>query len=188
MSFNVLRSARAILMVAILVAVTTQITHQTTYSHSVTNNQRISARFNFSPAPIILEEPTFQEKDIFILVNYYRKKNKASPLKWDRKLAKLTRFYSRKMAREDHFEHQDKDGKTVVERADDFKIKGWRKIGENLFYSRGLVSPSADAVDSWMDSPGHRLNMLDGDYTHTAIGVYEESPMVTYITQVLVEK
>ncbi|MEZ5347542.1 MAG: CAP domain-containing protein [Pyrinomonadaceae bacterium] len=162
-------------------------------------SSRVSSRsFNFSPVAsgsfgwmgktVVTAEPTIQERDIFILVNLERKKKKLSQMKWDQDLWKMAEYYSRKMADEKFFDHLDPDGKSVVDRAKQFKIKNWKKIGENLFFADGYISPTGEAVEGWMNSEGHRENILDGDWTHSAIGVYEARGRKTYVTQVFLRR
>ena len=188
MSLDFLKVIRNLVLLGAIAVSTVQIANAVEIIHPTESNLSNASQISFFPKPIVWEEPTFQEKNIFILVNYHRKLNGLRTLKWDSKLAKMARYYSGKMANEDFFEHEDYEGKTVVDRAEEFRVKDWMKIGENLFYSEGFISPTQEAVDSWLDSPGHRMNMLDRDWTHTAIGVYEKRGMVTYITQVFIRK
>ncbi|MCB1023416.1 MAG: CAP domain-containing protein [Acidobacteria bacterium] len=133
-------------------------------------------------------EPTRQEKSIFTLVNEVRKKEKLRIVEWDPVLWKMAEYYSRKMAEEGFFDHLDPDGNSVADRAKQFKVRNWTKIGENLFYADGFITPTGEAVRGWMNSEGHRENMLDRDWTHSAIGVYETRGRKTYITQLFLRR
>ena len=55
-----------------------------------------------------------------------------------------------------------------------------RTIGENI--ACGQRSP-AEVVDGWMNSPGHRANILKPDFTHIGIGFAGGGPAATYWTQ-----
>lgn len=56
---------------------------------------------------------------------------------------------------------------------------GWSRAGENIAAGYGYTS----VVQGWIDSPGHRANML-GDYTHIGIGYYSGSNCYrTYFVQ-----
>ncbi len=186
MKYTISKTAQSLFLAAIIFLASSQIAYAAHLSNLPIETRAYGSSFN--PEPIFLEEPTFQERDIFILVNYQRKQQRLKPMKWDHGLARMARYYSRKMALDNYFEHEDLDGKTVVDRADEFRIVGWEKIGENLFYSEGYLSPVRVAVDGWLESPGHRLNMFDKEWTHSAIGVYEKSGMRTYITQVFMKR
>ncbi len=127
------------------------------------------------------------EYQIFELVNAERHRNRLNELDWDDYLAQMARAYSKKMAKENFFAHSDFDGKTVVDRAKDSRIKNWRKIGENLFYYEDNYNFDALAVKGWMESPTHRQNILDRNWTATGIGVAESRDGRIYITQVFLE-
>lgn len=127
------------------------------------------------------------ESEIFELVNEERRKKRLNELNWNGDLAKIARAYSRKMAKESFFSHYDKDGKSVVERANDAKINGWRQIGENLFFCQCPNDYSDFAVKGWMKSAAHRRNILNGKFTSSGIGVAESRNGEIYITQVFVQ-
>lgn len=127
------------------------------------------------------------EKDVFDLVNQERRKKRLNDLDWNGNLAKLARNYSKKMAKESFFGHYDTDGKSVVERANDAKIRGWRAIGENLFYCQAFDGFSSLAVRGWMKSAGHRRNILNGNFTSSGIGIAKSRSGDIYITQVFIQ-
>jgi uncharacterized protein YkwD len=126
------------------------------------------------------------EQQIHYLVNNERRKKGLGDLYWDEDLAKMARNYSRQMARESFFSHFDRDGNSVVERANDSDIRGWNKIGENLFFCEGYESFDALAVRGWMNSSEHRRNILDRQFTTTGIGVAQTRDGRIYITQVFI--
>src|SRR5689334_13174431 len=74
------------------------------------------------------------EMRVFSLVNQERSKRGLSPVQWDPRLSDLARSFSRQMADQGFFDHYDRSGASVVDRARRARIKGWRKIGENLFF------------------------------------------------------
>lgn len=127
-------------------------------------------------------------KTVFQRVNLERKRKRLKPLLWHKGLAELSYNYSKQMAREGFFDHYDADGKSVVERADDQKIKGWLKLGENLFQGLGYPKMANVAVKGWLESPTHRANIYDTDWTHTGIGVYKTREDEVFITQVFMKK
>jgi len=126
------------------------------------------------------------EQQIHYLINNERRKKGLSDLYWDEDLARLARNYSKKMARESFFSHFDNDGNSVVERAKDSDIRGWNKIGENLFFCEGYDSFDSLAVRGWMNSPEHRRNILDRQFTTTGIGIAQTRDGRIYITQVFI--
>lgn len=128
------------------------------------------------------------EFQIFQLVNTERYKYRLANLEWDDKLAEIARDYSQKMARENFFEHADLEGKTVVDRAKDRRLKNWSKIGENLFVCRGIRKFDAFSVRGWMKSRTHRENILDESWTTTGIGIAESKNGEIFITQIFIER
>ena len=186
MNFIFLQKTRAIVLFLTIVFFTTVV------SDSVYSNPSI-----FEPTQPervqnvrILESlwsPSKDERDVFIFVNYHRKKQGLEKLAWSNSLGKMARAYSERMGDEDFFDHYDSEGKSVVDRAEVSKIKDWKKIGENLFFSEGYINSSTLAVKGWLNSPPHRHNMFDAEWTHTGIGMYVKGRK-TYVTQVFIMK
>ena len=127
------------------------------------------------------------ENEIYSLINDERQKKGLRELYWDNSLAQLARSYSKKMAKESFFSHYDGDGKTVVDRAKDSNIENWNRIGENLFFCEGYNDFNLLAVRGWMNSPEHRQNILDRQYTTTGIGIAQSKRGQIYITQVFIK-
>lgn len=120
-------------------------------------------------------------------VNRVRGARKLAQLEFFDELLSVAREYSRRMAEEHFFSHDDPDGKTVRERVDNAEIK-WRMLGENLAYSNGYVNPVAASVHGWMDSPGHRRNILEPDFKLTAIGVWITNDGTVYFTEIFLKQ
>jgi uncharacterized protein YkwD len=102
-------------------------------------------------------------------------------------LLPVAREYSRRMAEQHFFSHNDPDGRTVRERVEEADIR-WRMVGENLAYSNGYVNPVAASLHGWMDSPGHRRNILDPDFSLTAIGVWIKEDGTVYFTEIFLKQ
>jgi uncharacterized protein YkwD len=101
------------------------------------------------------------------LVNQERAKAGCSPLKEDSSLDSLAQNFSDEMAARGFFDHTDPDGKTPWDRAD---AAGVTKLGgENI--ARGQANPQA-VMEAWMNSEGHRANILNCDYTRLGVGVH----------------
>ena len=126
------------------------------------------------------------EFQIHYLINNERRKKGLSDLYWDEDLARIARAYSRKMAKESFFSHYDRDGNSIVERAKESNVRGWNKIGENLFFCEGYDDFDALAVRGWMNSTDHRRNILDRQFTGTGIGIATTRDGRIYITQVFI--
>ncbi|WP_308188964.1 CAP domain-containing protein [Streptacidiphilus sp. ASG 303] len=105
---------------------------------------------------------------VLTLVNQERAKAGCSPVATDPHLAKLARDFSDDMAARGFFDHTDPDGRSPWDRA---AAAGISYLGgENI--ARGQQTPE-EVMDAWMNSPGHRANILNCDYKRLGIGVHE---------------
>jgi len=127
------------------------------------------------------------EHEIHDLVNRERGRSRLRDLEWDDRLARLARAYSRQMAREDFFDHYDRAGRSVIDRANSSRITDWRKIGENLFVSEGFDRITGIAVRGWMRSRSHRQNILNRSWTAAGVGIAESRDGRIYVTQVFIQ-
>ena len=127
-----------------------------------------------------------EEYEIFRLVNAERAKQRLQPLAWDEDLADVARDHSRQMAKQGFFAHQDRKGRTVVDRAEQRDIRGWSKIGENLFMCDEIDGFERYSVRGWLKSPSHRRNMLNRGWSTTGIGVHRSREGLIYVTQVFI--
>ena len=123
------------------------------------------------------------EMQCFNEVNRLRVAHGLNPLAFNEGLQRVARDYSRRMAEEKFFSHNDPTGNTVRERVTDAHIR-WRVLGENLAYSNGYINPVAVSMTGWMDSPGHRHNLLDQMWRQTAIGVWISANGTVYFTEI----
>jgi uncharacterized protein YkwD len=127
-----------------------------------------------------------EEFEIFRLVNNERAKQRLRPLAWDDDIADVARDHSRQMARQNFFAHQDPKGRTVVDRAEQRDLRGWNKIGENLFMCDEIDGFERYSVRGWLKSSSHRRNMLNREWSTTGIGVYRARDGRIYVTQVFI--
>ncbi|MFD6424994.1 CAP domain-containing protein [Streptomyces sp. NPDC060198] len=101
------------------------------------------------------------------LVNQERSKVGCSPVTLSSSLTSLAQSFSQDMAARDFFDHTDPDGDTPWDRA---AAAGITNLGgENI--ARGQADAQA-VMDSWMNSEGHRANILNCDYTTLGVGVH----------------
>lgn len=105
-------------------------------------------------------------------------------------LTEAARAHSEDMIEADYFAHAAPDGESLGERLKRFGYTpedyGFWKVGGNIASHSG-PEPAPEAMfEGWMDSPGHRANILDEDFEQIGIGThagryegYEESVMYT---------
>jgi uncharacterized protein YkwD len=120
-------------------------------------------------------------------INRVRRRSGLPRLNFYEELLPVAREYSRRMAEQHFFSHNDPDGRTVRERVEEADIR-WRMVGENLAYSNGYVNPVAASLHGWMDSPGHRRNILDPDFSLTAIGAWIKEDGTVYFTEIFLKQ
>ncbi|MFF8839010.1 CAP domain-containing protein [Streptomyces sp. NPDC015130] len=107
------------------------------------------------------------EAEVLRLVNVERAKVGCTPVRADGQLAVLAGAFSADMAARGFFDHTDPDGDTPWARAEQAGITGLG--GENI--ARGQADAAA-VMASWMDSDGHRANILNCDFTTLGVGVH----------------
>ncbi|MEL5954629.1 CAP domain-containing protein [Streptomyces sp. CLV115] len=104
---------------------------------------------------------------VLALVNQERAKVGCSPLTASSSLASLAQDFSEDMAARGFFDHTDPDGRSPWDRASKAGIPGL--AGENI--ARGQANAQA-VMESWMNSDGHRANILNCDYKTLGVGVH----------------
>ncbi|MYZ39833.1 MULTISPECIES: CAP domain-containing protein, partial [unclassified Streptomyces] len=97
----------------------------------------------------------------------------------DPRLASAAQAYSADMAARAFYSHTSPEGLAPWDRAAAAGATH-RGIGENI--ACGQRSPR-EVVTGWMNSPGHRANILKPDFTHLGIGFAGGGPAGTYWTQ-----
>lgn len=112
--------------------------------------------------------------EVLTLVDQQRSLAGCGPLSPDPRLTELAGDFSDEMAARGFFDHTDPDGRTPWDRA---AALGIRNLGgENIAEGQ----PDARAVmDAWMNSPGHRANILDCSYHTIGIGLHEPTASQT---------
>jgi hypothetical protein len=107
--------------------------------------------------------------EVVDLTNQYRIENGLSPLSIDLNLEKAAQQHSQNMANLDFFDHTGADGSLPWERAVEAGYES-SYVGENI--AAGYQTPK-EVVDGWINSPGHRANILTADFNEIGIGYYQ---------------
>ncbi len=106
------------------------------------------------------------------LLNKDRVANGLNPLCCMESLSDVARAHSRDMAQRNYFDHTSPEGTQPWDRMKSAGVTGWTMAAENIAY--GQDSPEA-VQEAWMNSPGHRQNILDPGLTHVGVGqVYHD--------------
>ncbi|MCS0635088.1 sigma-70 family RNA polymerase sigma factor [Streptomyces sp. LP05-1] len=105
------------------------------------------------------------------LVNSERAKNGCGPVSQNGLLDTAARRHSDDMAARGYFDHTSPDGKDPGDRVTAAGYQ-WSTYGENI--ARGQQSPES-VMDSWMNSSGHRANILNCSFKEIGVGIHEGS-------------
>jgi uncharacterized protein YkwD len=111
---------------------------------------------------------------ILCLHNQIRAEHDLPALRENKRLRKAALGHSRDMVKDRFFEHTTPDGVTMVDRILRAKYvredEGW-VLGENLAWGTGSYGTPRGALDAWMESPGHRANILKRSFRELGVGV-----------------
>lgn len=109
---------------------------------------------------------TSRESQVIILVNEIRTQNGLPALRENWQLSRVARYKSQDMAGNNYFSHNSPTYGSPFQMMKQFGIT-YRSAGENI--AQGYNSAQA-VVNAWMNSPGHRANILNPSYTQIGIG------------------
>lgn len=121
------------------------------------------------------------EQQILQTVNAERRARGVAPLREDPQLTTAASSHSRNMERRNFFSHDDPDKGNLRQR---LKAAGvdCTACAENIFSTSPTRDLARAVVRAWMNSRGHRENLLNRMYTHTGVGV--ETGKEVLITQI----
>ena len=114
-------------------------------------------------------------KEVLRLTNIERANHGLTPLIWSDVLATAAFYHSLDMAENNFLGHTSSDGTTFVQRVERAGYTRFTMLAENAAF--GLSTPEA-VVAGWMNSPGHRENILTARLVYLGVGFYD-----TYWTQ-----
>jgi len=124
------------------------------------------------------------ENEVIKLVNQERAKRGLQALQSDWQLSRAARFKSADMAEKGYFSHTSPTYGSPFQMMHDFQVRSFSAAGENIAY--GQRTPQ-QVMNDWMNSPGHRSNILSSTYTHIGVGVAENKNGVKYWTQMFIK-
>lgn len=131
-----------------------------------------AAALMFAATPAMPQSPVALEKAVVKEMNQARVSHNRAPLRGFAKLTRAARGHSGWMASSGTFQHESANGQPFWTRIVRQGYPGNRRMSENI-----AMLPSCDAdaaawvVRLWMDSPGHRKNLLDPKVKYTGVGI-----------------
>lgn len=114
-----------------------------------------------------------QASEVLTLVNQQRAANGLGPLSFDVEAERAAKAHAEDMVGRGYFSHSTPEGWSPSTRMTMTGGSGFSQVGENIAF--GYSTPQI-VMDGWMNSSGHRANILNASYTHIGIGVDEVGP------------
>ncbi|MDP5275962.1 CAP domain-containing protein [Chengkuizengella axinellae] len=147
---------------------TTEAPEETTTTENETTNEEASDLADF-------------EQQVVDLTNAERAKYGLAPLEVDLELSEVAEAKSADMQSRGYFDHNSPTYGSPFDMMTSFGIS-YTSAAENIAY--GQQTPE-EVVNAWMNSEGHRKNILSSSYTHIGVGYVEEGD---YWTQMFIGK
>lgn len=127
------------------------------------------------------------------LINAERRRRGLPALRFNRRLATAASRHARDMVRERYFSHDSRDGSGFVDRIRGAgylrgRSSAW-SLGENIAWGSGEMASPRVIVDAWMQSPGHRRNILNRRFREIGVALALDAPVpgmhraATYVTE-----
>ena len=123
------------------------------------------------------------EKEIFDLINKQRTNNGLSALKEDAEVQKVARIKAQDMVSNNYFAHESPTYGTPFQMLKNFNIS-YKTAGENI----AANSSNSSAVTAWMNSSGHKANILNSNFYYTGIGVVSSNKYGKIYVQMFIGK
>lgn len=121
------------------------------------------------------------EKEVVRLVNEIRAENGLQALTYDWELSRVARYKSQDMKDNKYFSHTSQTYGSPFQMIKNFGIT-YRSAGENI--AKGYATPQA-VVNGWMNSSGHRANILNASFNRIGVGYVASG---NYWTQMFIQK
>ena len=123
-----------------------------------------------------------EQVEVLNLVNKERKANGLKPLTLNKELSNVANIKSRDMIEKGYFDHTSPTYGSPFDMMKKFNIS-YNTAGENI--AMGQKTPS-EVMNSWMNSSGHRANILNSTYTELGVGIQKDSNGTIYWTQMFI--
>jgi uncharacterized YkwD family protein/spore coat assembly protein SafA len=124
------------------------------------------------------------ESQVVQLTNQERAKHGLRPLTQDWELSRVARYKSVDMRDKNYFSHTSPTYGSPFTMMKNFGIS-YRAAAENIAAGQ---TTAQEVVNSWMNSPGHRANILSGNYTYIGVGYAKGGSQRHYWTQMFISK
>jgi len=124
------------------------------------------------------------EQKVADIVNQRRAEAGLAPLKMNWEVSRVARYKSQDMIDKKYFAHQSPTYGSAFNMMENFGIK-FTAAGENIAY--GQKTPE-EVMTSWMNSAGHKANILSSAYNQIGVGAAKASNGTLYWTQMFIKQ
>lgn len=126
---------------------------------------------------------TNDELEVFNLINKQRTNNGLSALKIDSEVQNVAKIKAKDMVENNYFSHNSPIYGSPFDMLKSFKIS-YKTAGENIAGN----SSNSGAVNSWMNSSGHKANILNSSFNYTGVGVVSSPQYGKVYVQIFIGK
>lgn len=126
---------------------------------------------------------TADEKEVFDLINAKRTAARLSALKVDAELQNVARAKAEDMVRNNYFSHTSPTYGSPFDMMKSFGVS-YKTAGENIAGN----SSNTGAVNAWMNSEGHKANILNSSFNYTGVAVVKSSKYGKIFVQMFIGK
>lgn len=172
-------------------------TSKTTTPSKVTNPPKSSTKAIITPAPKVLYTPKVpstvintpitgvnqDDQTLLDLVNKARSDAGIEPLQFDAELMKVARLKAQDMVDNNYFSHQSPTYGSPFDMMRQFGVS-FKAAGENIAGNRTVEG----AFKAWMNSEGHKKNILNSGFNYTGIGIVDSSKYGKMLVQQFIGK
>ena len=131
-----------------------------------------------------VKPPSAMEKSIHQQINQYRQSRKLPPLTLDSRISTQAKIHSQNMASgKVPFSHDGFEQRVSIIR----RQIPYQAAAENVAFNQGYSNPAEQAVEGWIKSDGHRVN-IEGQYNLTGIGIVKNAKNEYYFTQLFINR
>lgn len=123
------------------------------------------------------------EEEVIRLINKERTNRGLQALKTNWELSRVARYKSQDMINKNYFSHTSPTYGSPFTMMQSFGLK-FSAAAENIAYGQRSAQ---EVVNAWMNSPGHRANILSASYTHTGVGCAKKANGTLYWTQMFIK-
>ncbi len=161
--------------------------NETGISELISMNPQLSNPSLIYPGNVVyipnLQDIKTAENEVIRLVNIQRGNSGLPKLSTNWQLSRIARYKSQDMINKNYFSHISPTYGSPFNMMENFGLK-FSAAGENI--AMGQQSPSS-VVTAWMNSPGHRANILNPSYTQIGVGLAKNSNGTCYWTQMFIK-